>query len=76
MKIDKDSLYALYGIERAGVLGRRGAMGGKPWYAPGAVRLVNEQDRRGFWTGGYNEPVQTAFAILFLKKATTPISSR
>ncbi|MEN8149453.1 MAG: HEAT repeat domain-containing protein [Planctomycetota bacterium] len=76
MKIDTDSLYALYGIERAGVLGRRGGMGGKAWYAPGATRLVEEQDRRGFWTGGYNEPVQTAFAILFLKKFTAPIATK
>ena len=76
MKIDRDSLYALYGIERAGVLGRRGAMGGKPWYGPGAVSLVEEQDRRGFWTGGYNEAVQTAFAILFLKKFTAPIATK
>ena len=76
MKIDKDSLYALYGIERAGVLGRRSLMGDKPWYVPGAQRLIEEQSRDGHWRPGYNEPVQTAFAILFLKKATAPISSR
>jgi len=76
MKIDKDSLYALYGIERAGVLGRRSLMGDQPWYVPGAKRLIEEQSRDGHWRPGYNEPVQTSFAILFLKKATAPISSR
>ena len=76
MKIDTDALYSLYGIERAGILGGRGLMAGKPWYVPGAMRLVEEQDRDGHWRGGYIEVVQTAFAILFLKKATAPISSR
>jgi HEAT repeat protein len=76
MNLSKDTLYALYGIERAGILGSRALMGGKPWYAPGAKRLVEEQGRDGFWRGNYDVAVQTAFAILFLKKATAPISSR
>jgi hypothetical protein len=76
MKLDKDSLYALYGIERAGVLGSRSLMGGNPWYVPGAKRLVEEQGRDGFWRGQYHEAVDSAFAILFLKKATAPLSTR
>lgn len=76
MKLDRDTLYALYGIERAGVLGRRTTMAGKPWYVPGALRLIERQGRSGFWTGNYNEAVQTAFAILFLKRATVPIATR
>jgi HEAT repeat protein len=76
MKLDKDTLYALYGIERAGVLGRRGAFGGHPWYVPGAKRLLSEQGRDGFWRRSYNEAVQTSFAILFLKKFTAPIETR
>jgi len=76
MKLDKDTLYALYGIERAGVLGRRAAFGGKPWYVPGAKRLIEEQGRDGFWRRSYNEAVQTSFAILFLKKFTAPIETR
>ena len=76
MKIDKDSLYALYGIERAGVLGSRALMGDQPWYVPGAKRLIEEQGRDGHWRPGYHEAVDTSFAILFLKKATAPISSR
>ena len=76
MKLDTDTLYALYGVERAGILGRRMVFDGKAWYPPGAKRLVDEQGRDGFWTGGYNEAVQTAFAILFLKKATAPITGK
>jgi hypothetical protein len=74
MKLDKDSLYALYGIERAGVLGGRATMAGKPWYAPGAKRLVDEQGRDGTWVGTYGSAVDTAFAILFLKRATVPLA--
>jgi hypothetical protein len=76
MKIEKDTLYALYGIERAGILGRKQLMDGKPWYAPGASRLIAEQDTEGFWRGVYNEAVDTSFAILFLKKATVPIATK
>ena len=76
MKLDRDSLYALYGIERAGILGRRVVIGERPWYPPGAKRLLDEQGRDGLWTGSYNAAVQSAFAILFLKKATAPITGR
>ena len=74
MKLDKDSLYTLYGIERASVLGRRSSLAGKPWYAPGGLRILDEQGADGLWTGPYARPVDAAFAILFLKKATTPIA--
>jgi len=73
MKIGKDSLYALYGIERAGILGSRLKMAGKEWYAPGVERLIARQTRAGFWQGAYSDEVNTAFAILFLKKATVPL---
>ena len=76
MKLDKDSLYALYGIERAGVLGQPRLLGGQPWYVPGAKRLIDEQGRDGFWRGQYHEAVDSAFAILFLKKATAPLATR
>lgn len=74
MKLDKDGLYALYGIERASVLGRRSSLAGKAWYAPGAQRILDEQGADGLWTGQYARPVDAAFAVLFLKKATTPIA--
>ena len=59
MKLDKDTLYALYGIERAGILGSKRKMAGKAWYAPGAERLIAQQTREGFWQGAYNEAVNT-----------------
>jgi hypothetical protein len=76
MNLEKDSLYALYGIERAGVLGGRSTMAKKPWYPPGARRLLSEQNRDGSWHAQYDEAVDTSFAILFLKKFTTPISTK
>jgi hypothetical protein len=72
--LEKDGLYALYAMERAGMLGNRSTFGGVPWYVPGAKRLLAEQRRDGFWIGDYHRTVDTAFAILFLKKATPPIS--
>lgn len=74
MKVGTDSLYALYGVERAGVLGRRALLGTVPWYAPGAKRILDEQARDGLWTGPYHRAVDSALALLFLKKATAPIA--
>ena len=45
----------------------RGTFGGNTWYVPGAHRLIEEQGRDGFWTGNYNEPVQTAFKRQMIK---------
>lgn len=74
MKVGTDSLYALYGVERAGVLGRRALLGTVPWYAPGAKRILDDQARDGLWTGTYHRAVDSALALLFLKKATAPIA--
>jgi hypothetical protein len=74
-KLDKEALYALYGIERAGMLGGRALLGTVPWYAPGAKRLLEEQGRDGFWVGSYDRAVDSAFALLFLKKATPPVAA-
>jgi hypothetical protein len=73
-RFDKDGLYALYGIERAGMLGKRTMLGTTPWYVPGATRLLAEQGRDGCWAGSYDRAVDTAFGVLFLKKATAPIA--
>jgi hypothetical protein len=82
----KDSeIYALYGIERAAILTgtRVFANQGKEfdWYHEGASQLVagqkesgawGEPDARGVASGaGYGEAIDTAYALLFLKRATT-----
>ncbi len=48
--------------------------GGKDWYQEGAEYLLGKQEADGHWTNGNadmtNDRINTAFAILFLRKAT------
>ena len=59
-------LYYLYGLERVGDLMHREAMAGRLWYREGADHLVRKQNGNGAW--GANP--DTAFGLLFLKRAT------
>ncbi|MCP3919102.1 MAG: hypothetical protein GY711_26465 [bacterium] len=68
--------YYLYGLERVGGLTGERAFGGHDWYREGARYLVDQQDERGYW-GGRTSVYQTAFALLFLSRATsTPVTGR
>jgi hypothetical protein len=58
--------YYMYGLERAGILGRFRFLGDHDWYAEGAEALLGKQTPQGSW-GPLEE---TAFALLFLKRAT------
>lgn len=61
--------YFLYGVERVGSLTRIEQMGDKWWYIEGARHLLAKQNKdKGHWPGG---EVQTAFALLFLRRATS-----
>ncbi len=62
--------YYLYGIERVGMLMGTEYIGQHEWYPEGAAILVMEQKRDGSWEGNITE---TAFALLFLKRATLPV---
>jgi len=74
-------IYAIYGIERACILTGTKAFNDFDWYHRGASQLVSTQKESGAWgdpaargvaTGvGYGEAVDTAYALLFLKRATT-----
>ncbi len=74
-------IYTLYGVERACILTRTRAFNDFDWYHEGADILVRAQKESGMWgdnaargvtTGqGYGEAVDTSFALLFLKRATT-----
>ena len=72
--------YYLYGLERAGVLGGRNYIGERDWYLLGARYLVDEQAADGRWSTGAlgtdeyeaSDALDTAWAILFLKRATRP----
>ncbi len=72
--------YYLYGLERAAVLGGRNLVGEHDWYIEGARYLVGAQKPAGQWHTGFlggtdydaNDTLDTAWAILFLARATRP----
>lgn len=66
--------YLLYGLERAGVLGDVVKVGQHTWYDEGAAHLLERQLRSGLWHGMHGDSVETAFALLFLKRATRPVA--
>lgn len=67
--------YYLYGLERVGALVPTDRIGEHDWYAMGAEFLVRSQARQGHWAGslggGHEE---TCFALLFLRRATRPVT--
>jgi hypothetical protein len=66
--------YYLYGLERAGVLAGVKNFGTHDWYREGAEWLMKNQAADGAWTvkAAEGHLGATAFALLFLTKATTP----
>ena len=73
--------YYLYGLERAAVLGDRDLLGEHDWYLLGARYLLDMQKAGGRWSTGTlgtkeyeaSDVLDTAWAILFLKRATEPL---
>jgi hypothetical protein len=63
--------YYLYGLERAGVLAGRKWIGNHDWYREGAEYLLDRQSGGGGWRG---DILETCFALLFLKRSTTPVA--
>jgi hypothetical protein len=68
-KLDKSHHYYLYGLERVGMLAALPRIGDRSWYDDGARFLVTTQERSGRW----ENTRATCFALLFLKRATTPV---
>ena len=66
-KTSQWSLYGLYAVERAAVLGRRRFLGARDWYAEGSAHLTGRQSPDGSWGGSL---VDTCFALLFLTRST------
>jgi hypothetical protein len=82
--------YWLYALERAGMLAYLEWMGEHDWYGEGAEFLLKEQRTSGAWIQGPNMGVvpirrpdpqgdvtavqSTCFALLFLKKGTSPVA--
>ena len=70
-------LYYLYSLERVGVLYGIKEISGHDWYLEGAVLLVRDQRADGGWISYDEIPVvDTAFALLFLKKATLKVATK
>jgi hypothetical protein len=69
--------YGLYAAERAGILAEVRRMGERDWYAEGARRLLDVQREDGSWEARSDArippAVATAFAVLFLTRATRPV---
>ena len=63
--------YYLYGLERAAVLADRKWIGEHDWYRVGAEYLLDRQSGRGSWG---TDILNTSFALLFLKRSTTPVA--
>ena len=79
--------YYLYGLERVGASPGERSFGTHDWYREGAEFLVDEQGLDGGWceNGGWqggarrgaigsSDVVQSCFALLFLRRATRPVS--
>ncbi|MSU77811.1 MAG: hypothetical protein EXS16_06915 [Gemmataceae bacterium] len=69
-----ENLYFLWSVERVAMLYDLKAINGKDWYGWGAQILVHNQQPTGVWgVGGHyhgaNPPLNTCFALLFLKRS-------
>lgn len=67
--------YALYALERAGMLYGTETFGAHDWYGEGAKALLAAQHSAGGWPSGAKDKTtwNTCFAVLFLKRATRPL---
>jgi len=69
--------YYLYSLERAGILHGVKRVGGKDWYFEGAAQLLARQKEKGGWGAAKDAKVaETCFALLFLKRATAPLTGK
>ena len=70
-------IYYWYGLERVGILGLVPRFGTHRWYKEGVGFFKRTQNADGSWDAGSrgtSGPVpDTAWAILFLRRATTPL---
>lgn len=62
--------FYLWSLERVGTLTPSKMIGVHDWYNDGSIVLCTKQDDQGSW--GYIH--ETCFALLFLKRATTPLN--
>lgn len=65
--------YYLYALERVGVLFRIRQYGVRDWYSEGVAAILQLQRKDGSWDAGCGPVADTAFALLFLKRAVVPL---
>lgn len=69
--------YFLYCLERAAILDGVQRVGGRDWYFEGASELIARQKKDGSWDEpGANHTTETCFSLLFLKRATAPLTPK
>lgn len=68
--------YYLYGLERAASLTSSPTIGKNDWYAEGSKFVVAKQGENGTWNDIGGEMPSTAFAMLFLARATEKIAPK
>jgi hypothetical protein len=61
-------LYFLWSVERVGVLYNLDTIGGENWHAWGVEILLRMQNSEGWWDQQHGRPIDTCFALLFLKR--------
>lgn len=66
--------YWLYCLERVGLASGYKYLGGHDWYGAGAGALLTRQNPDGSWDFAEEQPVQTAFALLFLARGSDPVA--
>jgi hypothetical protein len=75
-KEDSWQLYYLYSVERVGVFAATDSIGEHLWYGKGAKHLVSIQAADGSWTANHEGKEKgTAFGLLFLTRATSPVKA-
>ncbi|MBX3442312.1 MAG: hypothetical protein KF774_07880 [Planctomyces sp.] len=61
--------YFLWSVERLGVMLEIEAFGDVDWFERGCQSLISAQQADGSWNGSWGNKSDTAFAILFLRRA-------
>jgi hypothetical protein len=61
--------YYLWSLERAGMLYRQKTFGKRDWYRWGCKFILQHQKPDGSWQVHYSAPVDTSFALLFLRRS-------
>ncbi len=64
-----EDLYFIWSLERVAVAYGLQTIGDVDWYDWGVKKILPSQQADGSWPGGHGAAVETAFAVLFLKRS-------